>query len=208
MIIVSWSKLILNILIKNMFTETISFWHFFSAANSLKNSDKFSPELNLSLPIKLYITGQNTAGLPKHEITEHPLDPLSPSEVRLAKFMISSIRGFTSWVYRWVTLKEPEKATLIRSFLQDNDLSVMQVGAVDRRALVMLQDPYTDDHFEAVINLNKFMLESWKQVDSVGPIVSMDDVISAEGIALENLAVVKRVQSAGYNVSQIVCDTW
>lgn len=142
------------------------------------------------------------------EITDYPLDPLTAPEIRLAKFIIVSLHGYTRWVYKWITLKEPEKSSLSRSFLENNDDLVTGPGVVNRKALLMLMDPDSFEHYEAVVNLNKFTLESWEQRKQVGSMVTMDDVVYAEDIAFKNVEVMKRVQNCGYNLSQIVCDTW
>ncbi len=136
------------------------------------------------------------------------MDPLTGPEIRLAKFIIVSLRGYTRWVYKWITLKEPEKSKLSKSFLQNNDELVTGPGVINRKALLMLLDPESFVHYEAVINLNKFTLESWEERKQVGSMVTMDDVVYAEDIAFKNVEVMKRVQSCGYNLSQIVCDTW
>ncbi|ODN05606.1 Copper amine oxidase 1 [Orchesella cincta] len=170
---------------------------------SLANEDESSAT-------KLYLSNPGTTGFPESEITYHPLDPLTSSEIRLATFIIKAINGTSQWIYKSITLKEPPKAELLQSFLKNDDISVGAAGKVDRKAWVLLVDPQTYDSYEIVLNLNKITLESWKpsKKGAKPPIITSEDVVLAGDIALTNPDIARRIKATGYNLSQVVCDTW
>ncbi|CAL8090522.1 unnamed protein product [Orchesella dallaii] len=157
---------------------------------------------------KLYFA--SSAGLPVAEITTHPLDPLTASEIRLAIFIVKAINGSSQWIFKTITLNEPPKAELISSFLENDDISVAAAGKVDRKAWVLIVNPETYESYEVVVNLMKIVLESWKPSKNSAkpPMITTEDVVLAGDIALANPDIARRIKANGYNLTQVVCDTW
>ena len=103
---------------------------------------------------------------------QHPLDPLSPDELRAAIAILQANRPLDA-TYRFstVTLHEPPKA-VVRSF-QPGD-------PVDRAAFIVLLDNATGYTYEAVVSITAATLISWTHIPDVQPAIMLDEFLECE----------------------------
>ncbi|HKQ07620.1 MAG TPA: primary-amine oxidase [Blastocatellia bacterium] len=104
----------------------------------------------------------------------HPLDSLSREEI-LTTVEILKAGGKTTDASRYATimLREPPKAEV---------LAFKPGSAFRREAFAVVYERATNKTFEAVVDLNKKALLSWKEAPGVQPAFLIEDLIMAEQI--------------------------
>ncbi len=107
---------------------------------------------------------------PSHAI--HPLDPLSPAEIKSAVAILRTERVLGSRVrFESVELKEPPKEGLT---------SGNGAKPHGREAVIILLDNDTGAAYEAVVSLSERRVESWTNVPGVQPRLMMDEFFECE----------------------------
>jgi primary-amine oxidase len=103
---------------------------------------------------------------------QHPLDPLSPSEINAAVALIRREKSLGEQVrFCSVALHEPSKET-VRSF---------KAGDVfEREAFIILLDNATAQTYEAIVSITQQKVLSWTHVPGVQPSILLDEFIECE----------------------------
>lgn len=110
------------------------------------------------------LAGSSVLGLgtqsPASDSARHPLDPLTPAEYAAVPAALVAARHIEEFagLYPLVTLEEPTKA----------EVMAWRPGQpISRRALAVVK--VDDDVFEAVVDVSRGIVVSWKQVRGVEP---------------------------------------
>jgi primary-amine oxidase len=116
-------------------------------------------ELDREPDVSQTLGGAPTTGITA--ATPHPLDPLTPDEIRAARAAIEKAGKITETVrFPLITLLEPPKAEVLAH----------RPGAeVQRRVLLIALDLATGDTHEGVVSLASGELEEWVRVPTAAP---------------------------------------
>lgn len=144
-----------------------------------------------------------TTPLPKAPVStaQHPLDPLSPEELKAAVEIVKSEKAIGN-TYRFaaVTLKEPPKSVVIG--FQPGD-------AISREAFLVLLDNATGKTYEAVVSLTKGMVVSWEHIPDVQPCIMLDEFIECENAVKANPDFQEALRKRGItDLSLVMVDPW
>jgi primary-amine oxidase len=102
----------------------------------------------------------------------HPLDPLSVEEIaRAVRIVKAEKRLGDSIRFETVELKEPPK-TVVRAHRPG--------GPIAREAFVALFDVATDAVFEAVVDLARAEVTSWRRIDGARPTIMPEELAAVE----------------------------
>jgi primary-amine oxidase len=108
--------------------------------------------------------------------TTHPLEPLSPDEIRRTGELLRAQRPLDPQVrFVTVTLHEPAKREVL-----DHDRN--GGPAPERAAFVVLYDRRHQQTVEAVVSLSSGTVTSWQVVEDVQPSVMLEEFFSAQEI--------------------------
>lgn len=131
------------------------------------------------------------------------LDQLSPDEIRATTQLIREISTGEYIKFNCLTLREPLKAEYL-AFRQGKG------PRPDRRAFAILIDRHSPGGvIEAVINLTSGVIEEWKRVEDVMPILTPTDLGFIERVARSDPRVIQACQDIGiYDMSQVYFDAW
>ena len=102
----------------------------------------------------------------------HPLEPLTPEEIKAAVSIVKTEKALTdSFRFATVTLKEPEKQTVLSFRLGD---------PIARAVFMILLDNATATTYEAVVSLNERRLVAWDAIPGVQPPIMLDEFVACE----------------------------
>jgi len=169
----------------------------------VQNNSRMTPAVTLLLSILLSgllcILGQNP----------HPLDPLTSDELRLTVSILERAKPILklqeNFIYRSISLLEPEKELLLDSFLNGTP-----APWIPRKARVILVERQTDSAFVAIANLNSQLVERWTPLSSsYNTGVTDEEYEIGFQAALNDPQVRARCQEMGWtNMSLVVGDMW
>jgi primary-amine oxidase len=131
------------------------------------------------------------------------LDQLSLDETRAATQLIRERLAGQDIKFNCLTLREPLKAEYL-AFRQGEG------PRPDQRAFAILIDRCTPGGvIEAVINLTSHIIEEWKHVEDVMPILTPTDLGFIERVAQSDPQVIQACRDIGiYDMSQVYFDAW
>ncbi|MEM6432944.1 MAG: primary-amine oxidase [Cyanobacteria bacterium P01_D01_bin.115] len=102
----------------------------------------------------------------------HPLEPLTPEEIKAAVSIVKAEKALTdSFRFATVTLKEPEKQTVLNFRLGD---------PIARAVFMILLDNTTATTYEAVVSLSEQRLVTWDAIPGVQPSIMLDEFVACE----------------------------
>ena len=129
----------------------------------------------------------------------HPLTPLNPLEISRVSSIVSASHPLPppySWMFIWITLKEPAKSQLLPFFLNDTDYPPPQLFT--RKSLVVAVHPQTGETFEGVVNLDTGNVESWTSLGTgVDSTFAADELNFVGELALQDPLVQERLAAYG-----------
>lgn len=132
----------------------------------------------------------------------HPLDPLTPDEIRAAVATIRPAKALPESIrFVSVTLREPAKA-LVLAWQPGQDLG--------RRADLVLLDKATGAGFEATVNLPAATVERYEALPAgVHPSIMLDEFAECEAVAKANPEFRAALKKRGIDdVSLVMVDAW
>jgi len=98
---------------------------------------------------------------------QHPLDPLSSTEIEIAAKILTGASQFPQGgKFATIVLREPAKQAV---------LAYTAGSAIPREALVIVLDRPANRTFEAIVDLTGAKLASWREVKGVQPVVLESD---------------------------------
>lgn len=105
-------------------------------------------------------------------LAQHPLDPLSPTEINAAIAILKEQRSLTpNFRFVSVLLNEPLKET-VRNFKPGD--------AIEREVFIILLDNAEAQTYEAIVSLNQETVLSWTRIPGVQPPIMLDEFIECE----------------------------
>lgn len=144
---------------------------------------------------------------------QHPLDPLTSEEIQLTVFIMRRTRPVIkyegTWVFNSITLKEPDKSTLLGYFLKDQD-PPYNTKYMPRKSFAVLVEQEKNVVNEVVVNLYTKMVESWSRLpEGTQPTYTVEENNDSERVAKEDPEVRERCRQMGWtNMSLVVGETW
>jgi primary-amine oxidase len=131
----------------------------------------------------------------------HPLDPLSPEEIRAAIAVVKQsgrIGGRTRFVI--VRLHEPAKSDV---------LAFQKGGAWEREAFLVLLDNADGATCEAIVSLTGAKIKQWSQVPGAQPPITPDEFLECEQALKKDPAFQDALRRRGVtNFDLIMVDPW
>src|SRR5882724_8100681 len=131
----------------------------------------------------------------------HPLDPLSPDEIRAAVALVRQsgrIGERTRFIV--VTLQEPPKTQV---------LNFKAGGTWAREVFMVLLDNASGATHEAVVSLSQKEITSWKHVPGVQPSITLDEFFECEEALKRDAAFQAALRKRGVtNFELIMVDPW
>lgn len=140
----------------------------------------------------------------------HPLDPLTPVEIRLASRLIKDFNPPNSVHFKNITLIEPAKKELRPFLAAERKRNGRPLAAPTRRASSLYYHRGTPDLFYATVDLDAPRLEHVEKLDSryYGH-ADMDEVIEVRDSCLRHPEVIRRIEEYALPDNfMVVCDTW
>ena len=141
----------------------------------MRNSPKWLQSLGimlLAVAIALILTTRTLAQPPQ---ISHPLDPLTETEINTAVAVVKKEKFLGDRVaFPNVSLREPDKSKV---------LTFKKGDPITREAFVVVLEPSQSKSYEAVIDLTKASLLSWKQVNDGQPALLDDEYDLLEELA-------------------------
>ena len=133
--------------------------------------------------------------------TQHPLDPLSPEEIRAAVSLVKQ-SGKTSDRARFVvvTLNEPPKSVV----------SGFQPGERwEREAFLVVMDNADGKTYEAIVSLSAGAIQQWRHVPGVQPSITLDEFFECEQFLKQDPEFQAALRKRGItNFDLIMIDPW
>ena len=132
---------------------------------------------------------------------EHPLDPLSPSEIERAVSILRAERQLGERTrFESVELKEPPK---------DRIVSRNGHESAGREAIIILLDNESGATHEAVVSLTEDRLISWTHIPGVQPRIMLDEFFECENAVKESEEFKAALRKRGINdTSMVMVDPW
>ncbi|KAK4222085.1 putative copper amine oxidase [Podospora fimiseda] len=151
-----------------------------------------------------------TTSLPTSSSPQHPLGPLSPSEI-----IASSDLARSAWpenvqlYFKVVTLREPAKKELV-PYLTKERAGESPLPSIDRRAFVVYTLKGTHSLHEAVVNLTTGKVESNVRLGPfVHPNADGDEIVAVEKFALSCPEILNEVEKLKLpEGTELVIDPW
>lgn len=148
------------------------------------------------------VDGKPQVSGPDSSASRHPLDPLSPDEIRRAVALLKDQRKLAdSTRFVTVVLKEPAK---------DAVLEVKPGVAVPREAFVILLDNVSGRGFEAVVNLSDRSVATFDALPKgVQPSIMLDEFAECEEAVKKSPAFRAALKKRGVeNADLVMVDCW
>ena len=135
------------------------------------------------------------------EAERHPLDPLSAVEIETAVGIVRAERDVApSLRFETVELKEPPKAVL-RAYRPG--------VAVKREAFLAMFDVEADALFEAVVDLDKSRVTSWRAIEGARPTIMPEELAAVERCVKADPRFAEALRRRGIeDVSMAQVDAW
>ena len=110
----------------------------------------------------------------------HPLDPLTPEEIRAAVGTVrASERLGREVLFIRVFLHEPDKSAV---------LAFREGDPIERQAFVLIRDRRARTTHEVVVSVTRRAIVSWKEVPGVQPPITIDEFFECERMVQANPA--------------------
>ncbi|GGN22050.1 primary-amine oxidase [Halarchaeum nitratireducens] len=133
---------------------------------------------------------------------DHPVDPLTRSEIEAARDILESERDIDSATrYVKIVLDEPSKDAL-RDYEKNGTVP-------SRKAFVILRDPIEKATYEAYISLTDGELTSWEHIEGVQPSITLEEFDRCEETVKANEEWRQAVAKRGVeNFDLAIVDPW
>ncbi|WP_397539151.1 primary-amine oxidase [Rummeliibacillus pycnus] len=138
----------------------------------------------------------------KHNnVVDHPLSPLTESEVKLSVDIIRKEKGLSSSVrFASITLKEPKKEVVL-NFKKDDP--------IDREVAMVLLDTKTIKTYEAVISVTKGNVLRYEEISDVQPNIMLEEFEECEKVVKNSPEFIAALKKRGIeNSDLIMVDPW
>lgn len=131
----------------------------------------------------------------------HPFDPLSTTEIDTAAALVREKHAPVN--FNGITLREPRKAQML-AWLADPE----NVPRPPREADIVCIAP-GGKVFEGIVDLDRKELVSWKHIEGVQPIITMEDLQEVEHVVRKDPRVIEQCGILGIppeDMDKVYCD--
>lgn len=138
----------------------------------------------------------------------HPLDPLSPEEIRHVSAIIRKQRAAeeTSYIFNSIALREPPKEQILAHFGWMDGPKPVQI---DRQAFAVLIDRPSGLVHEIIVSITTTSIVSWETKEGVQPTLHVQEMLEAEQVMLKDERVIEECRKLGIeDMSMVFADTW
>lgn len=110
-------------------------------------------------------------------------------------------------MFNYIALKEPEKSALLPYFLKDVNPDPF---SIPRRSFAVILDRGSNQAYEAIVNLDRRLVESWTAAPSdVQAPFTPEEMLNAERVTREDEGVIERCRRLGWtDMSLVFADPW
>nr|BAU20376.1 ethanolamine oxidase [Syncephalastrum racemosum] len=140
--------------------------------------------------------------------TIHPLDPLSPEEIRHVSEIIRKQRAAdeTTYIFNSIALREPPKEQILAHFGWTDGPKPVQI---DRQAFAVLIDRPSGLVHEIIVSITTASIVSWETKEGVQPTLHVQEMLEAEQVMLKDERVIEECRKLGIeDMSMVFADTW
>ena len=131
---------------------------------------------------------------------QHPLEPLTPEEITTAVRIIKEKQLGETIRFPTVTLKEPNKKTV---------LNYKEGDEIEREAFVIVLDNADGITYEATVSLTQKTITSWKPIEGVQPSIMLDEFIECEAAVKASPEFQEAIKKRGITDPNLVMvDPW
>ncbi|KAL1991663.1 hypothetical protein VTN49DRAFT_4971 [Thermomyces lanuginosus] len=133
----------------------------------------------------------------------HPFDPLSTTEIDTAAALVREKHAPVN--FNGITLREPRKAQML-AWLADPE----NAPRPPREADIVCIAP-GGKVFEGIVDLDRKELVSWKHIEGVQPIITMEDLQEVEHVVRKDPRVIEQCGILGIppeDMDKVYCDPW
>ena len=131
---------------------------------------------------------------------QHPLEPLTPEEITEAVHIIKEKNLGETIRFPTVTLKEPDKQTV---------LNYKEGDEIEREAFVIVLDNAEVKTYEATVSLTQETITSWKLIEGVQPSIMLDEFIECEAAVKASPEFQEAIKKRGITDPDLVMvDPW
>lgn len=152
----------------------------------------------------LQIASQATAAAAPPPAPAHPLDPLSPQEIKAVSLVVSSHFKDKQLVFNTITLREPIK----RAYY---DWKEKNGPVPPRLAYWVVTESGVNGVLEGVVDINSSYVIESKAIDGVQPILTPQDLQETEEIVRSDPNVIRQCEISGLSkedMKNVYCDAW
>ena len=131
---------------------------------------------------------------------QHPLEPLTPEEIKTAVRIIKEKQLGETIRFPTVTLKEPDKKVV---------LNYKKGDEIEREAFVIVLDNADGITYEATVSLTQKTITSWKPIEGVQPSIMLDEFIECEAAVKASPEFQEAIKKRGITDPNLVMvDPW
>ena len=131
---------------------------------------------------------------------QHPLEPLTPEEITTAVHIIKEKNLGETIRFPTVTLKEPDKQTV---------LNYKEGEEIEREAFVIVLDNSNRTTYEATVSLTQETITSCKQIEGVQPSIMLDEFVECEAAVKASPEFQEAIKKRGITDPNLVMvDPW
>lgn len=148
----------------------------------------------------MVISNHTAASVPA---PNHPLDPLSPSEISYVVKLIRDTYPSKNFGFNTITLKEPPRAAM-NKWLSDKT-------PVTREASFVLLETGVAGLYDGYVDLTAGVVKSLEHKTNVQPIITAADLASTEEIIRKDPGVIEQCKISGIpleDMHKVYCDPW
>ncbi|RDW84762.1 amine oxidase-7 [Coleophoma cylindrospora] len=141
--------------------------------------------------------------------SSHPLDPLTPAEIRQVSSLLKAYSPDKSLHFKYINILEPPKKQL-RPYLRAERNAFTKHPLPSRLASALYYHRGTADLFQATVNLDTARVESAELLDSrYHAQADRDEIIELRDVCLKDPQVLAAIEALKLPESfKVVCDTW
>ncbi|KAK9452253.1 copper amine oxidase [Limtongia smithiae] len=137
---------------------------------------------------------------------EHPLDPLSASEIAAASTIVKATYPDKVLAFNVISLADPRKAEFLAW-----EAAPATTPKPAREVDIVALEAGVSGVWEGIVNLTTGTVASWKKVDGVQPILTVDDLIKVEKAIRTDPKVIEQCVISGIpadEMDKVYCDPW
>jgi primary-amine oxidase len=137
----------------------------------------------------------------KRSLPEHPLDPLTATEITTVRDIVAEEKGLGNAArYIEISLQEPPKAAL-REY-EDGD------APVDREAFVVVREKAEQKTYKGIVSLDREAITDWQHLEGVQPRMAAEEFVQVENTVKDDEDFRTAVRKRGADPDLTLVTAW